>query len=238
MVDQQDDSGFWWCDRTRTRSFFHASDAGLPALALMRFLECAPDAALAAQIRAALLRGLRFELAITQSVSNPLGYPRQVVALPGRASATQFFVPHANESGYWWQGENARLGALATAARAAQSLHLADAAFDAELAAYAQRALDWVFGANPFDTCMLQGWGHNPPRYEPGFWNAPGGVCNGITSGLADEADIDFRKPEETEPMHSWRWTEQWIPHAAWLFCALSYGLPMPTPSLSIADGR
>jgi len=238
MVDQQDDSGFWWCDRTRTRSFFHASDAGLPTLALMRFLECAPDAALAAQIRAALLRGLRFELAITQSVSNPLGYPRQVVALPGRASATQFFVPHANESGYWWQGENARLGALATAARAAQSLHLADAAFDAELAAYAQRALDWVFGANPFDTCMLQGWGHNPPRYEPGFWNAPGGVCNGITSGLADEADIDFRKPEETEPMHSWRWTEQWIPHAAWLFCALSYGLPMPTPSLSIADGR
>ena len=118
-------------------------------------------------------------------------------------------MPHANESGYWWQGENARLGALATAARAAQALHLADAAFDDELAAYAQRALDWLFGANPFDTCMLQGRGHNPPRYEAGFWNAPGGVCNGITSGLADEMDIDFRKPEETEPAHSWRWTEQ-----------------------------
>jgi hypothetical protein len=85
---------------------------------------------------------------------------------------------------------------------------------------------------------MLQGWGHNPPRYEPGFWNAPGGVCNGITSGLADEQDIDFRKPEETEPMHSWRWTEQWIPHAAWLFAALSYGLPVPQSSHPIAaDG-
>ena len=228
LLARQDDAGFLWCDRARTRSFFHASDAGLPWLALMRFLECAPGPELAAQIRAALLAGLRFELAITQAVANPLGYPRQYVAMPGREAATQFFVPHANESGYWWQGENARLGALATAARAAQSLHLADAAFDAELAAYAQRALDWLFGANPFDTCMLQGWGHNPPRYEPGFWNAPGGVCNGITSGLADEADIDFRKPEETEPMHSWRWTEQWIPHAAWLFSALSYGLPMP----------
>ena len=77
---------------------------------------------------------------------------------------------------------------------------------------------------------MLQGWGQNPPRYEPGFWNAPGGVCNGITSGLDDENDIDFRKPEETEPAHSWRWTEQWIPHAAWLFCALAQGLTTPQP--------
>ena len=238
MLALQDARGFWWCDRARTRSFFHASDAGLPYLALMRLLECelAPD--LAVQIRATLLRGLRFELAITQSVANPLGYPRQYVAMPGREGTPQFFVPHANESGYWWQGENARLGSLAAAARAAQSLHLADAAFDAELATYAQRALDWLFGANPFDTCMLQGWGHNPPRYEPGFWNAPGGVCNGITSGLADENDIDFRKPEETEPMHSWRWTEQWIPHAAWLFAALSFGLPMPISPPILADGR
>jgi hypothetical protein len=240
ILAQQDDSGFWWCDRARTRSFFHASDAGLPYLALMRFLECDPEPAFAARVRETLVRGLRFELAVTRAVSNPLGYPRQYVALPGRAGATQFFVPHDNESGYWWQGENARLGALATAARAAQALHLADDAFDADLAAYAQACLDWILGANPFDACMLQGWGHNPPRYEPGFWNAPGGVCNGITAGLVDEHDIDFRKPEETEPMHSWRWTEQWIPHAAWLCCALSYGLTTPQPPhpTFVADRR
>ena len=236
MLAQQDDAGFFWCDRARTRSFFHASDAGLPALALMRLLDGDPEPALAADIRAALRRALRFELAITRAEPNPLGYPRQHVVLPGRAASTQFFVPHANESGYWWQGENARLGSLATAARAAQSLHLADAAFDADLAAYAGNALDWLFGANPFDTCMLQGWGQNPPRYEPGFWNAPGGVCNGITSGLDDENDIDFRKPEETEPAHSWRWTEQWIPHAAWLFCALAHGRPRPERSFHTID--
>ena len=238
MLAQQDETGFWWCDEARTRSYFHASDAGLPFLALMRFLDsgAAAEPAFADEIRAALEKGLRFELTITYAVANPLGYPRQYVAVPGREAATQFFVPHANETGYWWQGENARLGSLASAARAAQSLQLADADFDAQLAAYAQSALDWLFGANPFDTCMLQGWGHNPPRYEPGFWNAPGGVCNGITSGLADEADIDFRKPEETEPMHSWRWTEQWIPHAAWLFCALAYGRPMPTTSFHPID--
>ena len=236
LLAQQDAAGFFWCDRARTRSFFHASDAGLPYLALMRLLDGQPEPALADAIRTALLKGLRFELAITQSAPNPLGYPRQYVAMPGREAGTQFFVPHANETGYWWQGENARLGALATAARAAQALHLADAAFDAQLADYAQRALDWLFGANPYDTCMLQGWGHNPPCYEPGFWNAPGGVCNGITSGLADEQDIDFRKPEETEPAHSWRWTEQWIPHAAWLFCALAHGKPRPPGSFHPID--
>jgi len=235
LMAQQDAQGFYWADRARTRSFFHASDAGLPHIALMRFLEVVaeldPDLPTQA-VRSAITRGLMFELEATNDAGpNPLGYPRQHVVMPGRASATQFFVPHANESGYWWQGENARLGSLATAARAARDLQLADAAFDAALADYAQRALDWLFGANPFDTCMLQGWGHNPPRYEPGFWNAPGGVCNGITSGLADEADIDFRKPEETEPAHSWRWTEQWIPHAAWLFCALAHGRPRPEKS-------
>jgi len=236
MLRQQDEAGFFWCDRGRTRSFFHASDAGLPLLALMRFLETGPDDEFGEDISLAVTRALRFELAITNGASNPLGYPRQYVAMPGREPAEQFFVPHVNESGYWWQGENARLGSLATAARAAQALHLAGDAFDADLATYAERALDWLFGANPFDTCMLQGWGHNPPRYEPGFWNAPGGVCNGITSGLADEADIDFRKPDETEPMHSWRWTEQWIPHAAWLFAALAYGRPVPPKSFHPID--
>jgi hypothetical protein len=237
LAAQQDAEGFWWCDRARTRSFFHASDAGLPVVALLRFLEvaaddtdAAADAAFLDALRAAVGRALRFELAATEEDGpNPFGYPRQRVVMPGRAPATQFFIPHANESGYWWQGENARLGSLATAARMACRLDLAgDAA--ARLEAYARRILDWILGANPFDACMLQGWGRNPPRYEPGFWNAAGGVCNGITSGLDDGADIDFRKPEETVPTHSWRWTEQWIPHAAWLFCALAQGLTTPQP--------
>jgi hypothetical protein len=253
LVAQQDGQGFYWADRARTRSWFHASDAGLPHIALMRLLEVLDEldpAAPTIALRSAVSRGLMFELRVTGECGpNPFGYPRQHVVMPGRAPATPFFIPHDNESGYWWQGENARLGSLATAARMAARMDLARgdvdasthlASFAAPLQAYAQHALDWVFGANPFDTCMLQGWGHNPPRYEPGFWNAPGGVCNGITAGLVDERDIDFRKPEETEPMHSWRWTEQWIPHAAWLFCALSYGhtTPQPPPFPFVADRR
>ncbi|GAL19448.1 glucosamine-link cellobiase [Vibrio maritimus] len=44
---------------------------------------------------------------------------------------------------------------------------------------------------------MLDGHGHNNPDYLPklGFFNALGGVCNGITAGFEDEADIAFNPP-------------------------------------------
>ena len=81
----------------------------------------------------------------------------------------------------------------------------------------------WILGRNPFDVCMLQGHGRNNPPYHPGFHNAPGGVCNGVTSGFDDEADIDFRPmPWAVDKEHSWRWGEQWMPHAAWLMHALA----------------
>ena len=59
------------------------------------------------------------------------------------------------------------------------------------------------------------------PEYEWGWFNAPGGIANGITSGFRDEQDIDFL-PEEAahDPSQRWRWSEQWIPHAAWFFLA------------------
>jgi hypothetical protein len=88
-----------------------------------------------------------------------------------------------------------------------------------------ERARDyvsWILGRNPFDVCMLQGYGRNNPPYHPGFHNAPAGVCNGITSGIDDEEDIAFRPmPSALDKAHSWRWGEQWMPHAAWLLPAL-----------------
>ncbi len=154
---------------------------------------------------------------------NPFGYPRQYVLVPGGPDRVQFFMAHKNESGYWWQGENARLGSLACAARWGSRVFADDAQFSAALWRYAQAALDWIFGLNPFDACMMQGHGHNNPRYDLDKWNAPGGVCNGITAGEFDEDDIDFKQAWETDPSQSWRWTEQWIPHGAWLLAAIAH---------------
>jgi len=224
LLSRQHSEGWFWADDAKERSYFHAAEAGLPFVALVRFLEVMPDGASSQSVRQAVRLGLQHEIDVTvQGENNPFRYPRQFVKMPGKQGRVQFFIPHENESGYWWQGENARLASLAAAAVAA-TRHFSQAEeLCNDLRLFAQGALDWIFGFNPFDACMMQGHGHNNPRYEPGYWNAPGGVCNGITSGLANEDDIDFKMPWETEPMHSWRWSEQWIPHGAWLFLALAH---------------
>jgi hypothetical protein len=222
LLARQHRDGWFWADDARTRSYVHAAEAGLPLVALLRYVELMPDDA----ARHALRRALQHQLDLAaRADGNPFGYPRQHVLLPGRPGRTQFFMPHDNDSGYWWQGENARLASLACAALWGARVFTDDAPLCASLTSQAHAALDWIFGLNPFDTCMMQGHGHGNPRYEPGYWNAPGGVCNGITAGLADEDDIDFKRPDETDPTQSWRWSEQWLPHGAWLFAALAQGL-------------
>ena len=70
---------------------------------------------------------------------------------------------------------------------------------------------------------MMQGRGRHNPTYEDRFFNGPGGVCNGVTSGFEDEADIAFKPlPWNDRPDQRWRWGEQWLPHAAWLLYALA----------------
>jgi len=72
---------------------------------------------------------------------------------------------------------------------------------------------------------MLQGHGRNNPKYEQFYPNAPGGICNGITAGYLDEADIDFLPAAvEGQGDHRWRWSEQWLPHGAWFLLALAAG--------------
>ena len=224
LLKRQSADGWFWADDAHTRSYFHAAEAGLLYVALLRFVETVPESRLLSDCTYGLHRGLQNDLAQTNKTdNNPFRYPRQFVLMPGQEGRSQFFIPHDNESGYWWQGENARLASIASAALWASKHFAGDAVFSAELRHYAQGALDWIFGLNPFDACMMQGHGHNNPRYETGFWNAPGGVCNGITSGLDNEEDIDFRMPADSVPIHSWRWSEQWIPHGAWLFHALAH---------------
>ena len=110
------------------------------------------------------------------------------------------------------------------AAAALMGSKFASPAVAAELKSYARNQTNWILGLNPFDACMLQGKGRNTPDdYEAGIPNAPGGICNGITSGVEDEQDIAFLPPPYgTRADWSWRWKEQWIPHSAWLILVLA----------------
>lgn len=214
---------FWSANQDGSRPYFHAAEAGLPGIALCEYLAIEDDSVQTESVKCIVNRACEFEIKISNKVTNPFGYPRQYVKGVNESKRDAFFVAHNNESGYWWQGENARLGSLATMAYLAQP-HIASQEIQQQLSVFAQDALNWIVGLNPYDMCMLDGHGRNNPDYLPqyGFFNAKGGICNGITGGFEDEEDIAFNPPAQKDDMlQNWRWGEQWIPHGAWYLLAI-----------------
>jgi hypothetical protein len=215
---------YWRADEG-TRPFFHPSDAGLPVISLLEYLKIAPTA-VQPKILDAVERSLRFELAVTSEVSNPFGYARQLVRSDGKMR-TAFFFPHDTEAAPWWQGENARLASLAAAARMAAPLFADKPEFQSQLRTYAWNQLHWILGRNPYDATMLMGSGHGYAPYmffrSYKYTGAPGGIMNGITASLDNEDGIAFNLGYAvTGKDEDWRWTEQWLPHAAWYLYAVS----------------
>ena len=216
----------YWRADDGTRPFFHPSDAGLPIVSLLEYMQIA-DAARQRRIRVVVEKSLRFELAMTAEVNNPFGYARQLVRMGNGQVRTAFFFPHDTEAAPWWQGEDARLASLAAAARMAAPLFAGDPAFQSQLETYAWNQLHWILGRNPFDASMLTGSGHGNAPYmffrSYKYTNAPGAIINGITAAYDDEDGIAFNQGyAATGKDDDWRWTEQWLPHAAWYLYAIS----------------
>ncbi len=227
LVSSGDNQNYWRVD-DGDRPFFHAVDAGLPVTSLLYFCEIA-EGQVKEEVMKTIRKSLLYELHITNAVTNPFGYARQFVQNLKRQRRASFFIPHETETDGWWQGENARLASLATAAVIASRYFESDTVFATQLREYAANQLNWILGLNPFDACMLNGTGRNNPPYfffeSYEYTNAPGGICNGITSGFADEDDIDLNVPYVvTKGDNDWRWGEQWLPHAAWYILAVANG--------------
>lgn len=208
------------------RPYFHPSDAGLPVVSLLIYAEIAP-VAVRKQVYAVVARSLRFELSITAEGNNAFGYARQLVRMGDGTVRSAYFFPHDTEAAPWWQGEDARLASLAAAARMAAPFFEDDPAFRKQLQDYAWDQLHWILGRNPFDVSMLMGSGHGEAAYmffrSYKYTNAPGGIINGITADLDDEDSIAFNKGfAVTGKDEDWRWTEEWLPHAAWFLYAVS----------------
>lgn len=215
----------YWRADDKNRPFFHAAEAGFPVVSLMNYYPLASKKE-QKTLLAAVRKHLEFELALAAEVNNPFGLARQYVQNTKGERRSAFFYPHDTETAPWWQGENARLGSLAAAARLAAK-YTDDAVFKARLEAYAWNQLNWIIGLNPFDASMLEGTGRNNVQYDFfatfQYTNAPGGIVNGITGGLDNERDIDLnRSYAETGKDIDWRWAEQWLPHTAWYIYAIA----------------
>jgi hypothetical protein len=134
-------------------------------------------------------------------------------------SSARFFMPHDNETGYWWQGENARLGSLTAAfllagrdIQPSWSLSGSDS-----LSQEGTAGLDWVLGKNTAGENFMYGVaGGNTSPYNGGT-NRVGGICNGITANSdADQSPTYYDNTGTSNlPYFYWHWTEQWIPHDA-----------------------
>ena len=139
-------------------------------------------------------------------------------------------MPHDNESRYWWQGENARLASLSAAAllggAVARPTPGQRLGVSHELGSFALDQLDWVLGKNPFDTCMLAGFGRNNPaaysNSKPESGTVVGGIANGITSSERSGSGIQWDKNAGRDAWQRWRWIEQWLPHDAWYLIAIT----------------
>jgi hypothetical protein len=209
-----------------TRPFFHASDAGLPVVSLLYYLQIASPE-VQQQIRDTVKKSLTAQLAMNRDVNNPFDYARQLTQDKDGNRHITFFFPHNTEVAPWWQGENARLASLAAAARLGAAQFPDDPAFQKQLRAFAADQLNWILGLNPFDSSMMNGVGRNNPQYlffdSWEYTNAPGGISNGITAGFKDEESIDYNLTyHQTGADNDWRWQEQWLPHGAWYIFAVS----------------
>lgn len=209
-----------------SRPYWHASDAGLPIIALARYLSKESDPAHREATLLTIKKSLDYELKVTGDISNPFGYARQTFRYKGIIK-NGFFIPHDNETGWWWQGENARLGSLATAAIIGSRLVYnspKDAAKKQALMAFAYNQVNWILGGNPYHVCFMYQFGKNNVPYMHsmyGHGSERGGISNGITGkeGNGDGSGIDYKTEDAG---NEWRWTEQWIPHAAWYLQAVS----------------
>jgi Glycosyl hydrolase family 9/Cellulase N-terminal ig-like domain len=221
----------YWRADDKDRPFFHPSDAGLPVVSLLTYADIAADAA-KSRVLDVVGKSMQFELAVTQEVGNPFGYARQLVQDKDGNRFSRFFFPHnitPRTTYQWWQGENARIASLATAARLAARYFSNDRAFATELRGYAADQLNWILGVNPYDVCMLDGSGHNNPQYSwLGSWQflpAAGGIANGITGKNDDGSGILWNHGyAQTGQDDDWRWLEQWLPHATWYMNAVVLG--------------
>jgi type 1 glutamine amidotransferase len=206
------------------RPFWHAADAGLPIMALARYLNIETDTALRRVALTTIKKAIDYNLTITHEVANPFGYPRQSFLYKG-APTNGFFIPHENESGWWWQGEDARLGSLAAAMLTGGRLvYPAEGPMGVrqDIAEYASNLVAWVLGCNPYNICMMYGYGKNNVPYMAsmyGHGSGRGGISNGISGKNADGSGIDFKLEDNG---NEWRWSEQWIPHSAWFLQAVT----------------
>ena len=233
----QSEEGYFFADLAKSRPYWHAAEAGLPLLILGEAFDLV-DSEEQTLIKAMLKKYWNYQLAVSKEVNNPFLYARQTVNTEDDIQ-NNFFVPHDNETGYWWQGESARQASLSAAILKTSPLAYGGVEkVPSDLLRLATTQIDWILGMNPYNVSMYEGIGdENPPVYNPSPSNPghaskyplhdhlKGGISNGITGyyNKDDGSGISWNPSAVlTQGWENWRWVEQWLPHSTWFLMATS----------------
>lgn len=222
---QVKEQGYFLAQAHRPDPSREIMDGNLPLLALCDALEQFGDDADAAAWRAAL--NLHVNHLVALSKLSAFGtIPFGLYAGPdpggGRRIGNHFYRWTMKTAGEyrdddWWVGINAHL-----ASHGVGLLKAAKLLDRPELASLAQRQLDWILGANPFNASTVTGAGRNQPKlYSTGAFDPPtplifGGVMNGFGGTASDVMHVN---------PGSWNTCEYWTPMVAyttWLMAELS----------------
>jgi len=233
IVSRQHADGWYYADNG-SRPYYHAVEAGFPALALALYAQTDTAQSQTANINS-IKNYVNNLITITGEVNNGFGLSRQVTK-HNSTIRKDFFIPRQNESNYWWQGENARLASLSAMSQIGGKYAWGgSASLPGTYRTYYADQLDWILGKNPYGISMMRGFGKNHPDYgitKYGHTDFNGGISNGIHSKNNDGSGIDFIQSGDEK----WRSLEQWIPHAAWYMLAITSILdevPVTNPPVS-----
>lgn len=213
-----------WFHSMGDELYYHPSDEGFPLLVMMKYAGLEPDDTRRKEAMELVYEAFVHLLSIS---GKPFGYAAFTLKKEGK-ECSRYFFPHDTKAAPWWQGENARIASLAAAALRFSYEEEAKTLSE-ELQRFAGHQLDWIMGCNPFDSCMIDGFGRNNIQYffqnQYDFMNSPGGICNGITARESDDKGLQFIMAPTEECNDNWRWAEQWLSHACWYLYAMGWKL-------------
>ncbi|WP_206669111.1 glycoside hydrolase family 9 protein [Flavobacterium pectinovorum] len=98
LENRMTDQG-WFRSNDGNRPFWHAADAGLPVVALVRYLKKETDSKEKTAATNVIKKALDYNIAVTNTVENPFGYARQSFLYKDQVK-DGFFIPHDNETGW------------------------------------------------------------------------------------------------------------------------------------------
>lgn len=185
------------------RLFYHPSDEGMPVVALLEYAQIEPRKEKSGKAIDIAEKLMCRYLAITNTDNNPFGYAKMTVTQPDGSNREGYFMPHNTEVAPWWQGENARIESLACAAFTLAQI-TADNEFAAQLRAFGDNQLNWVLGLNPYDSCMMNGFGRNNIEYffkgRYDFLACPAVYATALQGLTTTEQALRFIKSHASKP--------------------------------------